>query len=531
MFGREVEFNPEKLMVLSKNILKKQIIIGFATVLTLFSEAAFSQSRQQAARSTDYTNIVNSYSVADIRSATQNIWMHGLNPNSYWTPSMEATFASGNVEAVRAQASSNFVQMLRDLSIGSVNPEELTEDITLKRKAFVTPQQLQTLVTTSGGQASALVESLAPKNAPYLALKPALKKLYPACADGSYGTLPKAKKTLRLNVRDAAVPAMKRRFALLGYPINDFNDVVDAQTVSAINDIEWNLHLKPDGAVSPGGSVWRFISASCSTRLRQVQADMEKMRWFPQTFEDRFIFVNLAMNYFAMFDRNENFMMNFRTINGRPTRKTPTMKDKVVRVILNPDWIVPPTIFLEDKVEEIKNLSINQIRPYFDSHNYEIWNLALSKRYDPASIYWNAITSKEDANFYIRQRPNYMNSLGVAKFELTNPYMIYLHDTNQRELFATPNRLISSGCIRLERPMEVAEYLLRGTQWTDAAIRAHVSVRGEVKDKPTVIPLKNPMPVYTVFMTSQTSSDGILRFTEDVYGQNNLIISKMNAPF
>jgi murein L,D-transpeptidase YcbB/YkuD len=513
------------------NMIRK---LGYLTACVfLAAQPAFSEMRPSNGQGVGaYGTALSPYSTENIRSAIQGVWVHGLNPAAYWTPQMETTFSSDPGSAsLKNMATENLLQLLKDLSIGSVNPEEMTEDIKLKRKSFLSAQQLQAVSVTTGGRAEALIENLAPKNAPYLALKPGMKKLYPACNDGSYGTLAPAKKTLRAGVKDPAVLGIKKRLAIWGYPMSTLDTTVDSQLVAAINDIEWNLHMKPDGNMSPGGTVWKFINASCRTRLRQVQADMEKMRWFPQTFEDRFVFVNLAMNYFAMFDKSENFMMTFRTINGRPTRKTPTMRDKIVRVILNPDWIVPPTVFLEDKVEEIKNLPQNGIRPYFEEHNYEIWDLALTKRYDPASIYWNRITSKEDANFYIRQRPNYMNALGVLKFELTNPYMIYLHDTNQRELFASPNRLLSSGCIRLERPLEVAEYLLRGTQWDTSAIQNYVSVPGEVKDKPTPVNLKNPMPVYTIFMTAQTSSDGILRFTEDVYGQNELILSKIAAPF
>ncbi|RYZ78815.1 MAG: hypothetical protein EOP04_28960, partial [Proteobacteria bacterium] len=136
-----------------------------------------------------------------------------------------------------------------------------------------------------------------------------------------------------------------------------------------------------------------------------------------------------------------------------------------------------------------------------------------------------------DDKYFIRQKPNYWNSLGVVKFELTNSMSIYLHDTNQRDLFTDPMRLVSSGCIRLEKPLDLAEYLLQGTQWTRSAIENFVAKPGQVMTTDTKISLSSPMPVYTIFLTSQLTSDNVLRFTTDVYQQNGEILGKMRAAF
>ncbi len=218
--------------------------------------------------------------------------------------------------------------------------------------------------------------------------------------------------------------------------------------------------------------------------------------------------------------------MSFRTINGRPTRKSPMMKDKVVHIIVNPYWVVPPTIFREDKVEEIRNLRYWEIRQYFESHNYEVWNRGFTRRIDPTTIDWWRLDPSADAQFYIRQRPHLMNALGALKFMLTNSYAIYLHDTNQRELFVEPQRLLSSGCIRVERPLDLAEYLLQGTQWNRQAIENVMAKPGEVLNKETRIVLKRPMPVYTTFLTSQLSSDGVIRFAEDSYNQGSRLLER-----
>lgn len=483
--------------------------------------------------SVTYENVVNVFPLEEIREALTQAWQHGLSPHLFWSEEMERIYLRGGPgrSQLKKRADRGLIRFLTAISIGSVDPETLTYDIKLKRKKFLTPKQLQALVVLSGQKLDLLIESVAVKNPPYMALKKSLSKILPACGNGQWGTLTPTKNILKLGLKDPAVVPLKNRLAFLGYPMMNFDEVVDSDMVNAINDIEWNLRFKPDGALHPAGKVWKFLNTSCRERVRQLQADMEKMRWFPSEFEDRYVFINLAMAYFVLIDQTQSppFVMSFRTVNGRAERKSPTMTDKVVRVILNPYWIVPPTIFVEDKVTEIRNLPHWQIRHYFESRNYEIWNKSFTRRLDPESIDWWSIDTDLDASVYIRQKPHYWNALGVLKFELTNSFSIYLHDTNQRELLYEPHRLLSSGCIRLEKPLDFAEYLLRGTTWDRTKIEGSVAKPGEVMAKDTAVPVPKSIPVYAVFLTSFQGSDGIIRFAEDSYQQNTEILKRLGG--
>jgi len=480
-----------------------------------------------------YNTVVDVIPLDDMRTAMTGVWTHGLNSKVYWTDSMEKTYQKGDAQRAKMKKRVNeaYLQLLNDISLGSVDPETISIDIKMKRKKFLTPQQLQALVISTGQNASLLLDTLAPQNAPYVSLRTTLGKVFPACQNGQWGALVKTKKVLKMDVKDPAVVALKSRLAFLGYPISNPDDNFDQDVINAVNDIEWNMHMKPDNTLHPTGKVWKFLNVTCMERVRQLQADMEKMRWFPNQFEDRYIFINLAMTYFVLVDKTQNpaYVTSFRTINGRQERKSPTMRDKIVRVILNPSWVVPPTIFIEDKVTEIRGLPRYQIKYYFDSHNYEVWDKEFSHRLDPTSIDWWSFDSKLDADIFIRQKPNYWNALGVIKFELTNSFSVYLHDTNQRELFWEPQRLLSSGCIRLEKPFDLAEYLLKGTQWDRTKIESSTLKPGEVADKSIKIDLTNPITVYTAFLTSFLSSDNIIRFTDDVYGQNADILQNLKS--
>lgn len=521
-----------------------------STVLSLvlpvfFLSTSFAQMKSvegelaiEAAAQPDYYSIIDQLSLDDMRIAMLKIWGHGLNPKTYWTDDMEWAYqrGGGSSKDLKYRTNQSFLQLLQDLYSGSVDPQLLGFDVKFVKKNFLTTKQLQALVLAAGKQAESVVEGVAPQNPPYLSVKEAMRKVYPACSDGTWAVITPVKKELKLNTRNKVVIDIKKRLSFLGYRISSIDDLYDGEVLNAVNDIQWNLRMKPDGVISPGGKTWGFLNVPCLSRVRQLQSDMEKMRWFPQRFEQRYIFVNLAMTYFVLIDRDpaQNFGMSFRTINGRPERKTPTMRDEIVTVIFNPYWVVPPTIFMQDKVEEIKNLPPWEINNYFNSHNYEVWNKSFTKRIDPSTIDWWGISQGTVApDIYIRQKPHLGNALGGVKFELTNSFSIYLHDTNQRELFVQPNRQLSSGCIRLEKPFDLAEYLLLGTPWNRAAIDAVVAKPGEVVAKPTEVALKKDkyMPVYLAYLTSQMSSDGIIRFADDLYGQNATIQRYISGPF
>lgn len=497
--------------------------VFFLLSLFLATQAARGQSFPS-----DYVSAVDLLSLDDLRGAMMSVSDHGLNVKSYWTDSMEASYQQwgpGN-PLLKSKANENYLELLRDLSSGVVDPAAVGSDVKLQRKPFVTSKYLRALIIANGLKARALLDSFAPQTAPYLALKESLGRIKKYCDPVGWPSLPSFKKPLKLGDKNPALVSIKNRMRLYGYSIPNVDEVFDLPTLNAITDIQWMLRFKPDGILSPNGKTFKYLNVSCEERMRTLRLDMEKLRWFPQNFEDRYIFINLAMSYFSLVDKTKNPMatMSFRTINGRPTRKSPMMKDKIVQIIVNPFWVVPPTIFKEDKIEEIRNLLPWEITTYFESRNYEVWNRSFTRKIDPASIDWWALDPSADAEIYIRQRPNYMNALGVLKFSLTNSYAIYLHDTNQRELFAEPLRLLSSGCIRLERPVDLAEYLLQGTSWTREALEKVMAKPGEVLENETRINLKNPIPVYLAFLTSQLSSDGVLRFAEDSYNQNKRLL-------
>ncbi|MFN7730029.1 MAG: L,D-transpeptidase family protein [Bdellovibrio sp.] len=448
---------------------------------------------------------------------------HGL----YLTPmeqNLVAQIRMMNPEQSRAALVPLFTAIARQLYTGRLNGAEVGSDIRFSKKSLP-DEKIREMMNESAGSTERLIKLLSPQIVDYRMLLRLLNRLKEIQTVEVWGALPKFKKPLKLGVVDPAVVELKKRLVSLGFQITNLDSRFDEQTDAAVADIQRQLKLKPDRIVSPGGGTQKYLETPIAERIEQVRADLEKLRWLPQNPTDRYIFVNLAFSSLLLMDRSRAnpVVFNFKTINGRVERKTPSMVDKIYQIILNPYWTVPPTVFIKDKVEMIRHLGYWEVEDYFAQNNFIVVSENFRQQYSPSQIDWRNITSSSGNGFFIRQKPNYFNALGVVKFGLTNGEAIYLHDTGERELFSEENRLRSSGCVRLEQPLEMAEYLLAGTKWDRFAIENHVARPGEVLDRETPIEVKNQIPVYMLPITSHYASDKVMRFTADVYGHNQSI--------
>jgi len=189
-------------------------------------------------------------------------------------------------------------------------------------------------------------------------------------------------------------------------------------------------------------------------------------------------------------------------------------------VVLNPDWTVPPTILAEDvlaKMRQGKNAIAEKGLTIVDDHGQQV---------DASSIDWNSATP---ANFHytLRQPPGDDNALGKVKFLFPNPYNVYLHDTPHRELFDKDQRTFSSGCIRIQNPLELAKILLSDQpQWSADRIDDYLLTSTETKE----IPLKTPLPVLIVYWTVSVGASGEILYAKDVYDYDPPLIRELDTP-
>lgn len=279
-------------------------------------------------------------------------------------------------------------------------------------------------------------------------------------------------------------------------------------------------------------------------QFNKIASTMEKLRWLPSSLGDRYVFVNLAMTELNVIEKG-NTILKMKTVNGRPIRRTPMMIDSMKRVEVNPTWTVPFNLAIWDKLPKIKNdigfLQKNRIKVYQPGSSTPVTDIQ--------SIPWNSF-SRDYLPYIFQQQAGPKNVLGKVKFPLTNAYSIYLHDTDEHELFdiASP-RLRSSGCIRLQKPMEMAAYLLKdqlvpsgkgwlrkdgteypaGTTFTEEILMSRVARSSDPMMSISTIGInvEKPLPVYTAYLTADIDEKGQVRFIADNYKQDARLLDAL----
>ena len=206
-------------------------------------------------------------------------------------------------------------------------------------------------------------------------------------------------------------------------------------------------------------------------------------------------------------------VLTMRAIVGRAYRRTPVFSDTVRYLVLNPSWNVPHSIAVNDKLPLIR-----QDPGYLERYGYRLyrgWG-ANAARVDPDTVDWSRITAR---NFPYRlyQEPGPHNALGRIKFMFPNRFDVYLHDTPERQLFQRTTRTFSSGCIRVERPRDLAGYLLRGApSWTPDRIDRVLAAGTE-----TTVSLPEPVPIHIQYWTAWAEGDGTVHFRPDIYDRDD----------
>jgi murein L,D-transpeptidase YcbB/YkuD len=202
---------------------------------------------------------------------------------------------------------------------------------------------------------------------------------------------------------------------------------------------------------------------------------------------------------------------------GKSFRQTPIFRGDIQYLEFNPTWTVPPGIHRRDILPKVKR------DPDYLANNHMIVLDYQGNEIDESGVDWNKY--KSAAPYIFRQTPGPWNALGEVKFIFPNPHFVFLHDTNHRDLFVHPSRAFSSGCIRVENPMDLAERVLAGTQWDRAGIESIL----DSKQTKRVI-LTDRLPVFLLYLTATVGLDGEVEFLNDVYERDGRVIAALDAP-
>jgi murein L,D-transpeptidase YcbB/YkuD len=351
-------------------------------------------------------------------------------------------------------------------------------------------------------------------------LRDALARYQVLAAAGGWPPLP-AGTTLQPGERAATVAALRERLRVTG----DFAGLsgtadtwfFDAGLQRALQDFQARHGLPATGVVDD--RTLAALNVPAADRVQQLQATLTRWNWLPRDLGPRYLWANVPGGYLELVEDGAPTLA-MRIIAGHPERPTPSFKDTVSQIVVNPSWSVPLRIAVEDL------LPTQREDPTFLARLGIRVLTGTGREVDPARIDWRRV-STDRFPFRLRQDPGPLNSLGRLKFVLHNPWDIYLHDTPSRRLFDLNSRTLSSGCIRLEKPEELAERLVGAASAATSLPREsspRVSrgreVAAEAAPTTQTVQLTRPVPLYVVYLTSWVTAEGVVHFRPDVYGRD-----------
>jgi L,D-transpeptidase YcbB len=296
-------------------------------------------------------------------------------------------------------------------------------------------------------------------------------------------------------------------------------DVFDAELESALRRFQARHGLEADGAV--GRASLAALNVPVAERIAQVRANLERLRWIARELAGDYLLVDIA-GFNAQLWLDDTLAWQARVVVGRPFRRTPEFRAPMKYLVLNPEWNVPPTILREDVLPKV-------IRDpaYLQQHDMRVYDRA-GRALDPAAIDWSQYRDRPRAfPHQIVQAPGRQNPLGSIKFMFPNEHSVYLHDTPSRALFDRTVRAFSSGCIRIDRPLELATLLLDDAQrWSVQQLQEAIAT-----GRTQTVPVRRSVPVLLLYFTARASAAGEPQFRPDLYGRDGPIIKALAAPF
>lgn len=436
---------------------------------------------------------------------------------------------------------------INHISKGKLNPKNLYKDWDLEEKTIDVNKILFDCIDNNNFKNS--IEDCKPQHIVYKKLKSCLKLLHKFPEETTFALID-LKQRIVPNKKNIYIPIIKKRLMYW----NDMKEkdtllstIYDKKTQDAMKTFQARHGLKPDAVI--GRSTIEALNYSRNQRIEQIVVNMERWRWFAHDFGKHYLLINIPDYSIVAVKENDTTQIQ-KVVVGKETRRTPVLESKVSNINLNPNWTVPPTILKEDIYPEAeKNKSIFRKKGLIilDRKNNEVnpWT-------------W----TKEDANKYkYVQNPSRNNSLGSMKINFPNKYSVYLHDTNHRDFFSFSYRSLSSGCVRLEKPLEMAAYMINDTtKWSlkrikdttdikyylklqrkkqieidkknakllaknpDLVIEKKVFAKPELKT--IVIKVTDEIYIHQLYWTAW-ENNGILNFREDIYCLDSNLYSKL----
>jgi L,D-transpeptidase YcbB len=403
-----------------------------------------------------------------------------------------------------------FRKYINHLTNGKLKAKDIYPDWEIKTKKINSDSLLK--VALVEGSIIKTLEDYKPKHTIYKLLKKALTMMESYPKDDAKPIVTKEK--FNLKSKSKTLIEIKKR-------LQYWNDLSKEDTLSnlydealqnAVKQFQARHGLEADGVIGQGTIT--ALNMTKEQRRQQIIVNLERWRWFPSDLGINHVVVNIP-NFLLHTVQSTDTTRIFKVVVGTEKRKTPVLSSKIDNIVFNPTWTVPPTILKEDLIPEtIKN------RKYITNRNIKIFN----RKGEEVNIgNWN-FNSAEDYKYV--QSPGKNNALGFVKINFPNNHSVYLHDTNHRDLFVKKFRSLSSGCVRVENPLDLAEYLLYNKEKYN---RTKIDSIIFLKNTKTV-KIEEDIDVHILYFTAWYQK-GLLEFRNDVYGYDPDLYLRLTNQF
>ena len=374
-------------------------------------------------------------------------------------------------------------------------------------------------LATDSAEVLPVLEAQRPQHPAYIGLRAALFNYRQLAAAGGWQDIPKGP-PLKPGMVDGRVPALRQRLILTGDYAGgaDTSSVLDSLTVRGLRHYQHRHGLEEDGAMGEGTR--RSLNVPVSRRIDQIRVNLDRARLDLRNLDSVYLDVNLPQFQVTEFDHGVPIWISKVQV-GQRDRKTPLFRTKMAAVVLNPTWTVPPTILSVDVIPGMRKSA-----KYLEKKGIDVYDKK-GNPVDPTTIDWH--TAGQDSFPYVlRQDAGDDNALGKVKFLIPNPWAIFMHDTPHRAAFKQSSRATSSGCIRVQLPMELARIALgrNDSTWTPERIDSSLA-----DGKTKTVALKNGLPVRIEYRTAAVERDGLVYLLPDVYDRDARSIKVLNTPF
>ena len=452
----------------------------------------------------------------ELIKSIRNSILEGLFPEDYSYSKLVAleekydSLSKSDIEMYEKQLSSSFTKYISHLANGKLKPKQIYLDWDIEKNSI----NADSLVINALENKSIeeIIESCKPKHNIYKSLKTALIVL---------SMLPKyefkpiiTSEKLKFGDKSQTIISIKKR-------LQYWNDLSKKDTLSNIYDEAFNTALKQfqsrhgleaDGVIGKG--TISALNFTKEQRRQQIIVNLERWRWFPRDLGINYVVVNIP-NFKLHTVQNKDTTKTFNVVVGTEKRKTPILSSIIDNIVFNPTWTVPPTIIKEDLIPgTIKN------RKYITNRNITIFN---NKGKEVSIGDWRS-TNAEDYKYV--QSPGVNNALGNVKINFPNNHSVYLHDTNHRDLFVKNMRSLSSGCVRVENPLQLAEYLLYNKEgYTSSKIDSILFFK-----KTKTVKMIEEIDVHILYFTAWYDN-GLLQFRNDIYNYDHELFLRLSNQF